>query len=163
MTRREGFSMIEMVVALSTGSALMVIAIGLVHRTMTIHSAVELDANLQKAAARLSRDLRRDLHRSTSFALTDETLTLEFDSKSFGEAPVYYFAKGKVRREQSRDENRRREYYDFGPQSEIHVDGRTDPQRIEFLIRERTPITHAPGRLLLRVEAVVGRFPGNLR
>ena len=62
MNKRYGFTLIELLLVMSVGSTIMLVSIGLVHRTLTnVSEAVDRSENLL-AWNRLVRSVRADVH-----------------------------------------------------------------------------------------------------
>ena len=62
MNHRPGHTLIELCVTMSIGSAVMAVAVGLVHQSLSLASAARQRAAAHRVIDRLSRDLRSDVH-----------------------------------------------------------------------------------------------------
>ena len=161
MKRKSGFTLAELIIVISAGSSIMLVAIGVVHRVMTIHSTATRHANMQNTAERLARQLRWDLHRAESAELTGDTLDLTIPTLS-GEQPTTYVVDGAlVKRTRTLDEERlHRDIYSFESSATIELSEASNPPRIIVAVNH-SGVDGAPQRVLMRVEASVGRLLPN--
>ena len=97
-----GFTLVEMMVTVTVSSTLLVLAAGMIHQTMTLHSLGRQQVARQQTALRLSRQFRHDIWRNRQVAIErDAALTL--GRKRPGEASVTYTTEdGLVLRDQLR-------------------------------------------------------------
>lgn len=180
MSARFGHTLVELIIVLSVGSTLALSAIGIVHRTMTVASTARQQEASQRMAARLSRHFRRDVHAAVSITLDgsknsnpgaggeeagmarartgknesrDRCLTL-----SGKRITKYTIAGGTVLREHERDAGQtHREQFRFGADAHIQIEQLTAPSRAALTIRHGGGAPGSPSRVLLHVEAVIGR------
>ncbi len=113
MNGRRGVTLLELLLVITAGGTLSLLAIGTVHRTMRLNSLSREQIDLQATTARFTRQLRRDVHRSASAQLSDvgpQTLTLATNPPA-----IYTFSPAAVLRRQSLADGREhRETYRFG-------------------------------------------------
>ncbi|MEM9589572.1 MAG: prepilin-type N-terminal cleavage/methylation domain-containing protein, partial [Planctomycetota bacterium] len=76
--RRQGTTLIEMLVVMSLTATLLGLAIGWIHQSMALASSSRLRGRQERSLQRLTNQLRDDIHLATSATLEDETtLTLQ--------------------------------------------------------------------------------------
>ena len=77
--RRSGYTLIELMVVLSVSSTLLMVAVGWIHQSMTLASAMRDRQHHHQSLMRLSRQLRDDVHRGVSASMaSDEQLVITF-------------------------------------------------------------------------------------
>ncbi|MGI9455342.1 MAG: PulJ/GspJ family protein [Aeoliella sp.] len=158
MKHRPAFTLVELLISMSIGATLMALAIGVVHRTMNLQSAARAQEASHRAAAQLSRQFRRDIHRSASVALNDGGVTLSVETPSGILPTTYAFDDGTLIREQIKGDGRRhREQYHFGRHAQFDIRVEPEPRRIVLTV-EKAVIARETPRVLLHCEAVVGRL-----
>ncbi len=74
MNARRGFTLTELLITMTAGSALMVLAVGLVHQSMHLTSAARRGADEHRAMSRLASQFRADIRMA-------DRVTLESDSQ----------------------------------------------------------------------------------
>lgn len=62
MRHRAAHTLVELVVSMTVGSALMVLAVGLLHQSLSLASTARTRANQFRTLDRLAQDFRRDAH-----------------------------------------------------------------------------------------------------
>lgn len=78
-SRRSGYTLIELMVVMSVSSTLLMVAVGWIHQSMTLASAMRDRQHHHQSLMRLSRQLRDDVHRGNSVAMVgDEQLVITF-------------------------------------------------------------------------------------
>ena len=157
MKRRSAFTLAELVVVMTAGSVLLTLAIGTVHRSLSIHRQGEQRDRDLATAARLSREFRRDLRQAAGAVLDAGKLTLSPVSGA-REAPITYeVVEHRLVRRQRRGEGlERREVYEFDATAGITLASLPESGQIQLLITTQTPLKQHPSRLLLRVAATPG-------
>ena len=74
--RSLGHTLVELLIVMSTGSAMLVLAIGMIHQSMTISSRSEKQANHHRAYSRLAMQLRDDIRASVRCRVEGNELEL---------------------------------------------------------------------------------------
>lgn len=87
---RVGFSLIETMLAVTLGSVVMLMAVGLVHRGMVYHAETQSRVERSHAFNRITESFRRDVHGATQVEIANDNLTLV---NELGES-IRYFANG---------------------------------------------------------------------
>jgi prepilin-type N-terminal cleavage/methylation domain-containing protein len=158
MNHRPAFTLVELLISMSIGATLMALAIGVVHRTMNLQSAARAQEAGHRAAAQLSRQFRRDIHRSASVALNDGGVTLSVETPSGVLPTTYSFDGGTLIREQIQGDGRRhREQYQFGRRAQFDIRVEAEPRRVVLMIKQDI-VAREASRVLVHCEAVIGRL-----
>lgn len=161
MRSRRGYTLIELCVTMSVGSGLMVLAVGLVHQSLTLASTARSRADQHRTFDRLTNDFRSDVHLATGADANDpQRLELRRD----GGAIVRYESVGgdanrtRIRREQRVDGTVvRQEFYQFESSLVVAFEALEQPARLSVeLSAESIPIgqSRIPSR---QITAVLGR------
>ncbi len=83
MRHRAAHTLVELVVSMTVGSALMVLAVGLLHQSLSLASTARTRANQFRTLDRLAQDFRRDAHLATS-VVTPDAQRLELTTEDGG-------------------------------------------------------------------------------
>ena len=75
-THRHGVSLLELMILMSLSSTLLFIAVGWIHQSMTLASALRSRTDHHATLLRLSRQLRDDVHRGESMSMQDDAQLL---------------------------------------------------------------------------------------
>lgn len=157
MNKRYGFTLIELLLVMSVGSTIMLVSIGLVHRTLTnVSEAVDRSENLL-AWNRLVRSVRADVH-----AAIDAQVSASGDLKL--EIPddrdVNYHSKINLTTvEQSAADGRsRRDSFAFLKDTEIRFEKLDSPARISVAAVRTSQATGDQTVIDRRVEVSLGRM-----
>lgn len=161
MNRPRGHTLVELLVTMSVGGALLLLATGVVHRTMRLESSSHQQADVHRTAVRLSHDFRQDAHRAKSLQLSDlaeESTTIQFTLPD--EEPVTYtLAKNMVLREQRLAEGQvRREPYYLPPGYQVAFTQEFRPRRAVLTLDYDHRLVGEAPQPLVRVEAELGRL-----
>ncbi|MFK8113267.1 MAG: type II secretion system protein J [Rubripirellula sp.] len=157
-TSRSAFTLVELLVTMTAGSAMMILAIGMVHQAMSINSMSRQQADQARARSRLGTDFRQDVHLAkNSIVESDQRVTLV----RVDETRVTYIADGnQVTREQVLSEDQtRREGYSFSDESTVMFKSLGSPNRTVLTILRTIPVSskHSETRIDCQVAPVVGR------
>ncbi len=161
MNNRRAFTLIEMLVSISVGSVLMGLALGMVHRTMRAESTARTNAQVERTAARLSRQFRHDIHQAQSISLDgQQTDTPSLRLMLSDQRPVtYQIERGRVLREQQQgDEQTHREVFSFPDDHSLLFAELAEPSRAVLTVEHDTKLVGISPQVRLHVEAVVGQF-----
>lgn len=161
MRSRTGYTLIELCVTMSVGSALMVLAVGLVHQALSLASTARSRADQHRTFDRLAHDFREDIHLAVAATANDpQRLELTRD----GGAIVLYESvdvesdRIRIRREQRVDGTIvRQEDYQIDSSLVVAFEALEQPARVSVrFASESTPIgrSRVPSR---QVTAVLGR------
>ncbi len=171
MNRRHGISLVELLAVLSGCTLVLTMSAVLIARSMRAESETRYFFDLERAALRLSNQLRRDLHRAREAEIDGnereqgELFRLDLGDR---ESVAYRRNAERIVRVLTRDANIvSREEYPLSAAMEITVQQQDDPPRLvlsitsspDFPPNDKAPtattIRQAP--VNLQVEAVVGR------
>ncbi len=171
MTRHRGYSLIELLTAISAGTAVMAIAVGLLGSLLDLDRHARERAQQRSALDRLADQFRRDVHAAvrvkpleTSGRDSPPGWQFQLDSRQSIE---YRSAAGGDlgRTERTGAEVRRRESYRLPPQTmaAIQFDERVEPRVVGLRLIAKDGSTVKPIRGALRIVATLGtdhRFLG---
>ena len=151
-----GYTLIELCVSMSVGSALMVLAIGLVHQTLSLSSVAKAHGDQHRALDRLAQDFRHDVHLAVAANL-NEPAAVELERED-GAIIRYQADSLQIRREQRNDGTvQSREEYRFARPVAIQFEILKQPDRVTVNLRSDTDASQpqtAPARTL---SAALGR------
>jgi hypothetical protein len=170
---RRAMSLIELMAGLSACSVILTTSAVLLHRVMRVESASRAFADVERSAARLSRQFRQDVHRASAAVLdpfqknNGVALTLQFPNNQSLE---YSFADGNITRIALQNGKiAAREEFAFPEDARLKFEEQQSPKRIVLsLTTPRETPTASEGNdrklyivhsvpLSLRVEVVVDR------
>lgn len=158
MNPRRGFTIVELMIAMTASSVLLVVSVGLIHRAMTLHVTARQQDALQHAALRLSRQVRSDLRRAESAAVAGDELRLTFPASDSAPQATYVASPELVVREQLHETGPpRREAFRFPRCAQIEFSELNTPERIGLTVWRNGPAEGTPPRVVLQLEATVGR------
>ena len=156
MNRRSGFTMVEIMVTMTIGSALMVLGVGLVHQTLTLSTASRVRSDHLRSLNRLARQFRADIHRASSCTIeSPDQMLLEMpDSRT-----VTFTADSNiiVRLQPTGDGRTRRAHYRLSPDAAIKFETVDDPDRARLTVTRSTRFTTHES-IDRRTEAVIGHL-----
>ena len=158
MTRNRGFSLVELLVVLSVGSVLLVLGMRSIHRAMDIASRARVLDREEKAATRLSRQFRTDIHQAEAFSILGddgEQAVLQIET-SAGAVVRYQKQNDTLQREESKLEQKSFEGYVLPDESIVLYSANKNPERVVLKIESETGLVPVPRRLFLHVEAAIG-------
>jgi len=154
---RSAFTLIELTITMAAGSTLMMLTIGLVHKTMTLSSMGRQQCDHQRSMNRLASQFRRDVHRAIE--CTAETpqrmqLVLPGDKRISYEA----HANQLTRLRPLNDGATHRELFELHEHAMVTFELLERPQRAAVTIEYHVPDNIAVTRVDRRIVAVVGRL-----
>ena len=158
--RQRGFTLVELIVTISTASVLLTLATGVVHSTMRFESMSRQRAEVHRAAVRLSHDFRHDVHRASDFRISDRadqphTIRLTLPE---GSEVTYQVTRQRVLREQRlNDLQVARETYDFPANYQVMF-SQSDPQMAELTVEHHLQLVGVDPQTVVHVQAEVGRL-----
>jgi type II secretory pathway component PulJ len=158
MMRRNGSTLVEIVICMSISTSLMLTAVGLVHQTLTVSSRTSERADLARSLARLSTQFRADAHRATE-AKTDSETEMRLTQPD-GSEVIYRFADHRIAR-QHQSASGQLEHDSFsceaGHVAKFNV--LSQPERAALLVQRDRGLANMPPQTELHVEAVLSRLP----
>jgi hypothetical protein len=154
------FTLVELMVTISTSAVLLGLATGAVHRMMRFESASRQRASVHRTAVRLSNDFRSDIHQANGFEIGDSddqppTIRLTLPE---GSDVTYQVAGQRVLREQRLDNQQvARETYEFPADHQVRFSD-SDARMAELTIVHNLPIVGVDPQTVMHVAAEVGRL-----
>lgn len=161
MTRvRRGSLLIEMITSMTSGSVILLLAIGLIHQSMHWSTRTQARTDQYRTLEHIARQWRRDAHSSSSITLvSDDEIVFH---RALGPNVIYRISGSRViRMESASDANDQgpfhRDEYTLSDQNEINIEQLNAPKRARLQVRRA-----APGgdfyRLELNVDGVIDRW-----
>ncbi|TWU28054.1 prepilin-type N-terminal cleavage/methylation domain-containing protein [Bythopirellula polymerisocia] len=157
MIRRKGFTLVEVMAAISVGSVLLVLSLGVVHRALNLESNSRDQARVSHSLTRLSHDFRHDVQRAMDVDLGQEAaLVLSMANES---TVTYTIAEKYLLREQVLDDGvAQREFYDLPPEAVVQFLESEAPSRLELSITHDLKLFGVEPRPILHTVVEVGRL-----
>ena len=162
--KRRGFTLVELMVTISSASVLLMLATGVVHSTMRFESMSRQRAEVHRAAVRLSHDFRHDVHRANGFRISDRadqphTIRLTLPE---GSEVTYQVTRQRVLREQRLSTQQvaqqvARETYDFPANYQVMF-SQSEPQMAELTVEHHLQLVGVDPQTVVHVQAEVGRL-----
>ena len=157
MKRRNGSTLIELVLSMSAGSAVMLLAISLVHQTMILTERSRHRSDSSRTLDQLAQNFRRDVHLATDLKIDAEgTLNLIGADDSQITYVVQNNSVVRLRKHNS-DENGQ-ERYQLAEDASAIFQVIPKPDRATLTVRGETGLQETMLRVDLHVEAVLGRW-----
>jgi len=161
MKIRKGFTLVELLVAMTMGSTLLVLSIGLVHQTMMLSKTIRKTCERGHATNRFVEQFRADIHSSKQVTCTEPgLLTLDWSNglADVTNKVVYRRSNQRVSREESANDGLiRREDLVLGERSFATFQLSEEGTIACFEIQTETRQLDTSVRLDRRIEAMVGR------
>jgi prepilin-type N-terminal cleavage/methylation domain-containing protein len=155
--RCQGFTLIEMLLTLTVGSTLMMLAMGLVHQSLLYATLTRSRGDDDRISASLIRQFRDDAHEATAVELEgDASIGLIFES---AERRINYTIHdtGIVRQCHYAGKQVQREEFMLSEQGRLQLEVLDQPPRAILAVRRSTTLAGDSSREDRRVEAVIGR------
>ena len=160
--QRTGSTLVELMLSMTAGSTIMLLAISLVHQTMTLTEKSNFRSDHQRKLDLVGERFRRDVHLAESVSQTigvsvdDTALTLVLTDHS----EVSYSAIGNTIVRQSKNSPNGNEFDRFvlDPSSAARVQVTTSPDRAVLTVLSQTGINERPTKLELVVRTIVGKW-----
>lgn len=159
--KRSGITLIETMIAVSTSSMLLLLAIGVLHQAMRLSTKAKNRTEFNQSNMRLSTQFREDVHRATKTELNDDgSLILTFAEP---ESIAYRMEKGVrpslVRELKPSDEvNKRQEFFRLLDNAKCEFKITDAPHRVTLDISTEIPGEDQLQRVELRVSATANRW-----
>lgn len=159
MIQRRGFSLIEMLLTMTVGSALMVLAMTLLQQAMTLSSQTRGQCESDRATHRLCEQFRRDAHIATTVTTQDNLETIfTVDSERI----TYQILDGAVTRTTSTghqgQERSGHEQYELGESTSVTIERLEQPERVSLTVRRQPMLKHVGPRIDRQIAVTVGRL-----
>lgn len=154
MTRRHGFTLSELVVAMSAGSALMIVAVGLLHQSLSLSSVARQRNDYLRTSRQLARQFRTDVHLATEATVSQQG---SLELKNSDQSVVSFQADSNrvIRVQSQKDGPARRWEYILLSNATATFSLRDDPNRAVATIT-RSPIVGQEEIVDRTIEAVIG-------
>lgn len=157
MIRRKAFTLVELCVTMSVGSAMMILAIGMLHQSMSLATVARQRGDYQRALDRLASEFRRDVHRAVQCTVdTQQSAALTMSDDTV----VTYRSEGNrvIRQQPLGDGRSRRETFEFDDASTAIFESLQQPARSVLTVIHQSPIGGMKPRVDRKVAAVIGRL-----
>ena len=162
--KQRGFTLVELIVTISSASVLQMLATGVVHRTMRFESMSRQRADVHRAAVRLSHDFRHDVHRANGFRIgdrADQPPTIHLTLPE-GSEVTYQVTRQRVLREQRLGTQKgaqqvARETYDFPAKYQVMF-SQSEPRMAELTVEHHLQLVGVDPQTVVHVQAEVGRL-----
>jgi len=160
MNKSRGFTLVEMLATISSASVLLVLATGVLHRTMRFDSTCRQRAQVHRVAVRLSHDFRHDVHRAESFQVSgvaEEPSSILLELPDGGNV-TYQVTEQRVLREQPlASQQVARQTYDFPDDYKVSF-LRAGPRLAELTVEHDPHLIGVEPQTVVHVQAEVGRL-----
>ena len=156
MKQRKGSTLVELVLSMSAGSAVMLLAIGLVHQTMTLTERSRHRADNHRTLDQLAQHFRRDVRMALEIDATSEEdlLITNPDGSSVSYTSLNHSVVRQRKHASTGNENER---FILGDVSTASFQRISNPERISLTVSSETGHDGFPSRVDLQVESIVGR------
>lgn len=157
MNRRSAFTLVEMLMTMTVGSSLMLLAIGLVHQSLSMSKLAKTRGDHDRSLAWLAQQFRSDSH------LTSELISVSsvgMSMKLVDESVVtYQWNAPTVSREQSGPgRDTARESFRLDEACIAAFASLDHPSRAVIQVERKIANTEVPSPMDMRIVAVVGRW-----
>ena len=155
--RRHGSTLVELVLSMSAGSAVMLLAISLLHQTMTLAEKSRHRSDNNRTLDQLAQHFRRDVHTAAEIDdVAKDTLTIKYPDGS----QVTYKAQNEivVRERKHASLGNENERFVLDDASSANFQSMRNPERVFLIVSTDTGLHGIPPRVDLHVEAIVGRW-----
>lgn len=155
--RRHGSTLVELVLSMSAGSAVMLLAISLVHQTMTLTEKSRHRSENNRTLDQLAQHFRRDVHTAAAINVdANDTLTIRYSDG----VQVTYTAQNQavVRQRKHASLENENERFVFADASSANFQWMPDPDRVSLIVSRDTGLHGVPPQVDLHVETLVGRW-----
>ncbi len=158
MKRRRAFTLVETLMTMTMGSSLMLLAIGLVHQSMSTSKLAKLRGEHDRSIARLAQQFRRDVHSASEIqSCAPEKVTLSMND---GSTVTFKVEGTKVTWEKvSVDSVVAREWFQFDTRCNAKFAEHSKPKGVVLTVERKVEGAEALALPVdLRVLAAVGRW-----
>lgn len=155
--RHRGSMLVELLMSMAAGSTLMLLAIGLVHQSLTISREGAHDIDRIRTVAQLASQFRHDAHRAAEATAESET---ELHMKLSDESEVVYRVSDHrlTRRHELSSGQVQSESFNFDSSDSVTLVAPDEPKRAELRIVRDTGLRDIGPRTVLHVVAAVNKL-----
>ena len=157
MIRRHGSTLVELVLSMSAGSAVMLLAISLVHQSMTLNESSRHRSDQNRVLDQLALRFRGDVHSAMDIDVDAESA---MSIKSLDGSVVTYVAKNRsiVRERKNAVGGNEQERYVLADSCETIFQKLSNPMRASLVVSYQTGLKGIPPRIDLSIRTTVGRW-----
>ena len=155
--QRNGSTLIELVLSMSAGSAIMLLAISLVHQTMSLTEKSRHRSDNNRTLDQLAQHFRRDVHLAAEINVdANDTLSI----KSTDGSQVTYQARNQtvVRERKYASLENENERFVLADASSANFQWMPNPERASLIVRTDSGLYGVAPRVDLHVETLMGRW-----
>ena len=155
--QRHGSTLVELVLSMSAGSAIMLLAISLVHQTMTLTEKSRHRSDNNRTLDQLAHHFRRDVHLAAEINVdANDTLSI----KSTDGSQVTYQARNQtvVRERKYASLENENERFVLADASSANFQWMPNPERASLIVRTDSGLYGVAPRVDLHVETLMGRW-----
>ena len=157
MKRHRGSTLVELMLSMGAGSAVMLLGISLVHQTLTLNEKSRKGADQNRTLDHLTHQFRNDSHSAKEVQLlSDRSMTITSADGSI----ATYIAEGnfvvRERKQASTGDERERFALDDG--AFARFEKRKDPERACIVVSKELGLHDTRPRIDVMVETLVGRW-----
>ena len=155
--RRTAFTLVELSVSMSAGSALLVLVIGLVHQSMSLVSLGQQRSEHHQNVNRLAADFRFDVHRAEQCTVeSPRRIQLQLPSD---QVVTYQAVANRVTRQQPLDGGSvRREASVLSDASTVTFETIDQPSRVVLSVIDHSNAQEGGPKVDRKIAAVIGRL-----
>jgi len=157
MTRHRGSTLVEVMLSMGAGSAVMLLGISLVHQSLTLSEKSRSRTDRSRTLDQLAYHFRSDSHSADEVqSQTDSSMTMQSQDGSI----VTYMVEGNfvVRERKGSATGDERERFRLEDSSSARFEMITNPERARLTVVREQGLHGIPPRVDLTVEALVGRW-----
>ncbi len=157
MKRTRAFTLIEMLMTMTMGSSLMLLAIGLVHQSLSLSKLGKVRGEHDLTVSRLAQQFRADVHSAATVkAASADSLQLEMPD---GTAITYSVKDATLQRFRTTIEGvNGYEQFRFEPLCRVQFRSQTADEVVLLQLERRNVDQQVPPRVELQVASRVGRW-----
>lgn len=157
MKQRNGSTLIELVLSMSAGSAVMLLAISLVHQTMMLTERSRHRSDSSRTLDQLAQNFRRDVHMAIELKIDVEGM---LSVRSADGSQITYVVQNHsvVRQRKHTAEENEQERYQLAEDATATFLRIQEPDRATLTVRGETGLQGILPRVDLHVEAMTGRW-----
>ncbi len=154
---QRAFSLIELLLTMTAGTTLTLLAVGVIHQSMHLFAVTEDLQNDTRRASLFARQLRQDINRASFASIKDQTLVL-VQGRSSIEITYTSLENQIIRKENRGTQVLQQERYHFRPGVSVQLASWNNPLRVCAEIVRQSEIAGQPPRVDRQIVATVGRL-----